>query len=353
MDIDWTSSMEQSYEYYEIDPITWKDKKRIDNIKSCSISMDSEAVTCGSASFEAADIFGEIYIRVYLKIKQNNKDYRLPLGTFIIQTPSSNFDGKVNNISIDAYTPLLELKEKMPELGYTVIKNENIMSNAYRLAIENCRAPIIETTSDKILQTDFVAQPEDTWLTFLNDLISKAKYQFGLTDDGKIIFLPIQQIDQLQPKWTYTDDNSSILYPEIELKHDIYGIPNVVEVSYTVGGSVLYSRVVNDDPSSPTSIQSRGREIVYRETSPSLPGYPTQEMVDEYAENLLKDLNSITCQITYSHGYCPVRIGDGVRLNYKKANLIDIKAKVIRQTIRCVSGCEVSETAIFTKKLWK
>ena len=353
MDIDWTESMEQSYEYYEIDPNTWKDKKRIDNIKSCTISIDSEAITCGSAAFEAINSIGEVYVRVYMLIRQNGNDFRIPLGVYIIQTPSSEFDGRVNSVSMDAYTPLLELKEKLPALGYTVLKDENIINIACRLVEENCRAPIIKTTSDKILEADFVAEPENTWLAFLTDLVNKAKFKFDLTNEGKIIFSPIQNIDELQPVWTYTDDNSSILHPELSLKHDIYGIPNVVEVSYTIGTTVLHSVAINDDPNSPTSVQVRGREIIYRDTSPSLPGYPTQAMIDEYAENLLKQLNSVLYEVTYTHGYCPVRVGDGVRLNYEKAGLKNIKAKVIRQSIKCIAGCEVSETAVFVKNLWK
>jgi hypothetical protein len=76
-------------------------------------------------------------------------------------------------------------------------------------------------------------------------------------------------------------------------------------------------------------------------------------MVDEYAEMLLKNLSSVEYEISYSHGYCPVRIGDCIRLNYKKAGLIDVKAKVVYQSIKCETGCNVSEKAIFTKNIWK
>ena len=31
----------------------------------------------------------------------------------------------------------------------------------------------------------------------------------------------------------------------------------------------------------------------------------------------------------------------------------DVKAKIISQSIKCQSGCQVNETAVFTKKLWK
>lgn len=60
-----------------------------------------------------------------------------------------------------------------------------------------------------------------------------------------------QDAASLQPVWTYTDDNSSILYPDMSVEHDIYGIPNVVEVYYSGSHDNYFARVVNDDPNSP------------------------------------------------------------------------------------------------------
>lgn len=351
--IDWSESMQQTFEYYEVDPNTWKDKKLLDFVKSSSINRDSGTETLGSASIDIDNILGECYIRIYLVAIQNGVKEKIPLGIFLVQTPSSNFDGKVRTVSMDAYTPLLELKEKPTPLGYSLLKNENIMEQAYMIVRENCRAPVVKTESDKLLQSNFVANNGDTWLTFVRDLIAQAKFELQLDEEGKIMFAPKQKVDELQPVYTYNDDNSSILLPEVSLKHDIYGIPNIVEVVCSTGTEVYYAKVKNEDPNSPTSIQARGREIIYRDTSPNLPGFPTKEQIDEYAENLLKTLNSVEYQISYSHGYCPVRVGDCVRLNYTKAGLIGIKAKVISQNIKCDSGCIVSETAIFTKNLWK
>lgn len=97
---------------------------------------------------------------------------------------------------------------------------------------------------------------------------------------------------------------------------------------------------------------NRGREIIHRDSDPDLAGEPTKAQLDEYAKKLLKSLSSVEYTISYSHGYCPVRMGDCVRLNYSKAGMTDIKAKVIKQSIDCSSGCKVTETAQFTAKLW-
>ncbi len=348
----WLESMQQTFEYYIVDPGTWQDAKLIRNVKSSTITRDSDTDTLGSATFVINESVGECYIRVYLITIQNGVKEKHPLGTFLVQTPSSDFDGKVKSVTMDAYTPLLELKEKQPAIGYSILKNENVMRNAYNIAIENTRAPVIKTDCLTKLFNDFVASTDDTWLSFLADLISNAKYVFSLDELGRILFSPKQDTASLQPVWTYNDDNSSILYPEFTMDHDLYGIPNVVEVIYSNGGSSYYARVVNDDPNSQTSTISRGREIIHRVTDPDLIGNPTNNQIQQYAEQLLREMSSLEYTVTYTHGYCPVRVGDCVRLNYSRTGWSNIKAKVISQTIKCEPGCPVTEKAVFTTKLW-
>ena len=351
--VDWLSSMQQTFEYYIVNPATWKDAKKIENVKSCSISRDSDSGTLGSASINITESVGECYVRIYLITIQNGTKERHPLGTFLVQTPSTSFDGKVRNLSMDAYTPLLELKETKPPLGYSVMKGTNIMTIARQLTQENTRAPVVPASCDTNLFSDFVAETDDSWLTFLTDLLLNAKYSYDLDEMGRILFAPEQDTASLQPVWTYNDDdNSSILYPNLNMDHDLYGIPNVVEVIYSHGNGYYYSRVVNDDPNSPTSTVNRGREIIHRVSDPDLIGDPTENQIDEYANRLLRELSSLEYTITYTHGYCPVRVGDCVRFNYSRADLKNVKAKVISQTIKCEPGCPVTETAVITNRLW-
>ena len=267
---------------------------------------------------------------------------------------------------MDCYTPLIELKEKCPPLGYTIRKGTRIMDAAYRIVGENCRVPVnkveplyeINSDGEKVdvspkLQHDFVANTDDTWLSFVIDLIANARYELGLGERGDILFLPKQDLASLQPVWTYDDGNSSILYPELTMDHDLYGIPNVVEVIYSYGSDCKQAVAKNEDPNSLVSIQNRGREIVHRVTDPSLAGYVTQDQIQDYAERVLKDLSTIEYKISYTHAYCPVRVGDCVRLNYTRAGIKGVKAKVISQSISCEPGCPVSEKAVFTSKLWR
>lgn len=350
---DWTKTMQQTFEYYIVDPGTWRDTRKINTVISSSITRDSTLETLGSASITIAESLGECYIRIYLITIQNGIREKYSLGTFLVQSPSYSFDGKIKNVTLDAYTPLLELKENPTPLGYSVLKDENVLDTAYRIVREQVRAPVIKPQKDEVLNTNFVANLNDTWITFVRDLIANADHSLALDDMGRIFFSPNQDTMSLQPIWTFDDSNSSILYPELSVDRDLYGIPNVVEVIYSNGNEYYYGKAVNDDPSSPISTVNRGRQITHRESNPSLLGSPNQDRIQEYAENLLKEMSSLEYTVTYTHGYCPVRIGDCVRLNYRRAGLNGIKAKVISQNIKCESGCPVTEKAVFTTELWR
>lgn len=349
---DWTSTMQQTFEYYVVDPGTWKDKKKIDTVISSNISRDLEAETLGSASITIAESLGECYIRIYLVTIQNGIRERHPLGTYMVQTPSYSFDGKIRNITMDAYTPLIELKEKHPPLGYSMVKEENIMERAYAIMREQMRAPVVYTSKDTKLYANFIANLDDTWITFIRDLIANADMRLELDELGRVLFAPVQELAALQPVWTFDTKNSSILYPSFNIEHDLYGIPNEVEIIYSNGTTSSSIKVVNDDPNSPVSTVNRGRRITHRISNPDVVGKPSEAELKEYATRKLKELSSIEYTVSYTHGYCPVRIGDCVRLNYEAAGLRNVKAKIISQTIDCVPGCPVTEKAVFTSNLW-
>lgn len=350
---DWTASMEQSFEYYVIDPGTWREVSRLTNVISCSITRDMDNETLGSATLDITDTVGEEYVRIYLVTVQNGVQEKFSLGTFLVQTPSSSFDGKVRSVSMDAYTPLSELKENQPPLGYFTPEGTNVMEEASRLAAEYTRAPVVEGLSDITMYKDFVSNTNDTWLTYISDMAANAKFYLDLDEISRVIFSPKQDTESLQPVWTYNDDNASIVYPSINLEHDLFQVPNVVEVVYSDVNNTYTAVRENTEDGSPVSIQSRGRRITKRITNPEFSGVPTQPMIDEYAEQALRELSTFEYTIKYKHGYNGVRLGDCVRLNFKTLGVYDIKARVISQSIECESGCPVTETAVFTMKLWR
>lgn len=352
-EIDWTKSMQQTFRYFVVHPGTWRNERELLYVTSSSIKRDSDEETLGSGSFETTEELGECYVRTYLVCIQNGIKEEIPLGTLLVQTPGKSYNGRVQSLSMDAYTPLLELKDKNPPFGYSISSGVNVLKSVSTLVADNARAPVVPATSSDTLNGDYVSDYEnDTILSFASDLLGSINYRFDIDELGRILFVPNQDSNAVKPVWTFNDDNSSILYPEITIDRDLYGIPNVVEVMYSSETSFLMARAENNDENSPTSIPVRGREVMYRLNNPDDLIAPDQYALNEYAKNLLRDLSTLEYTISYSHGYCPVRVGDCVMLNYTRAGLVGIKAIVKSQEISCETGCKVTETATYTKKLW-
>ena len=183
---DWTKPMQQTFEQFVVDPGTWKDQSKLDKILSSTITRDEEESTLGSATIDCTDMIGECYVRIYLVTIQNGIKERHPLATVLVQSPKTGFDGRVQSVSLDAYTPLIELKEKYPDIGYSILKGQNIMNIASRLTREKIRAPVVMGSDDTELYYDFIANLNDSWLSYLTDLIANAKFKFDLDEMGRV-----------------------------------------------------------------------------------------------------------------------------------------------------------------------
>lgn len=356
--IDWALGMTQTYELYLVDPISWMDIRKIERfIPDASLTRDLSQDTRGSATINVDEDIGEAYVRLYLVATQYQHTTKvvekIPLGTYLCMTPRTTYNRNTNTYSIEAYTPLIELTENNPPLGYTVIKNSNIANSVCNMLEDACRAPIVRTTSDAIIPYSYTTEDGESWLEYASALLNNASMYIDLTPEGRVIFQKTRAMSAMAPIWTYTTDNSSILLPEIQIETDYFDVPNVLEVTYSDANVCFTSVIKNEDPNSPASIQNRGREIVYRDTNPSISGTPSQEYFDQYVKDELRSLSTITCKLTYTHGYCPVTIGDCVLIDYPKAGLNKVKALVTSQVYTCQTGIQVKETATFTKKLWE
>ena len=357
---DWTKSMYQTFEFYSVNPENWENKAMLNDVTSASITRDLNSETLGSATFSSTTFTGEEYIRAYLVTVQNGITEHFPLGTYLVQSPTFTFNGMYSEISSDAYSPLIELREKHPSIGYTLRKGQDIMKAVIDLASLYMRAPVISSMRDNTdknfereLSDHYTAAADDTWFSYIYKLIGKAGYSFALDELGKLSFTPIEKIDGMNPIWTYDDGNSSILYKDVSIDKDIYGIPNVVHVYKQTADGVLEAIAENHLESSPVSIEARGRTIEHIITNPNISSANMQHSLEEYAEEQLKSISTVQYVVDYKHAYCPVTIGDCVRLDYKAGGLDGVKARVISQTIDCKPGCMVTEKAVYTEKLYE
>ncbi len=342
--------MRDTYEFYQVDPGTWADARRLDSMDEAAVNWDSSQDIRGNATMKGAEDLGEAYVRVYL-VRDGRKS---PMGCWLGQTPAASHDGRSRTVDMDAYSPLLELMDDLTPVGYYFPAGANIVKSVVDAAREHCHAPVIGAvdTGAKLFSEPYVAELDESWLEFLSGALAKADLEFGLDEMGDVVMVPVREIESMQPVYTFTDGNASLLMPDVEDSRDLYGIPNVVEVVCSTEAGCVVGRAENDSPSSPVSTVCRGRDVTVRDTSPDLED-PTQEEADAYARRRLVELSSVEHEVTYEHDYVEgVRVGDCVLLGFERAE-IDARAIVTRQEIACETGCLVRETAKYTEVVWR
>ena len=348
----WTDSYGVSYEFWEINPVNMRSIRKLADVEDAEITRDSEDTTLGSASMTVAELFpSEAWVKCYLLAEQppmSGNVERVPLGVFIAQLPSVKMDGKVAERPLELSTPLRELADDYPPVGYTVRQGTDAVVAA-NFIFSRHHVKVAPSTMSATLLKDITAADSDSWLDIGAAVLAEANMEYSIDADGLVSFGPKRDASALSPLWVYADDDISILMPEAEMELDWHNVPNVVEVVVGEAASGFSVTVENDDPASPVSTVSRGRTVLYRETSPE--GVTTRAQAEMWATRKLRELSNRERRITYTHGYCPVRVGDCVRIRYQ-AHLLDCKAKVVRQVIRCATDLEVEETAVYSEVLW-
>jgi len=378
--VDWSKGMQQTFEYYTVDPNTWYDVLCLTNIISCSLTHDSSSEMRGHASITTSEPLDENYIRIYMRVRQNGINQRFCLGTYLFIVSSDSFNGKRHSYTYTGYTPLIELKEKLAPLGYNVIgitgekpellpprtaptvtdEISRVIWQYSRLKLEN------NVLIERPLLNNFVSGTSDTWLAVVNNLLTAStlqQYELAVDNWGAVRIKEAITVYNEKHVYEYDDGNSSILLPTLDLTDDMTDIPNVVEVIYTGNGNkdIGYVRKVvkNEDTRSIVSVPSRGREIWRRFVISNIAmplGEVTRDAIEDQVEaqakRLLEAASTIRKTIQYSHGFNGVEVGDTVLFNYERAGFTGIKAKVVSQTINCKPGCQVDETAVYTKRLW-
>lgn len=351
MAIDWTNGMEQSFVFCEVDPASWDDSRVLSQVKDAEIKFDNGLETMGNASLTVDGEVGECYVRLYLAARQGDESERVPLGTFLVQTPVKETDGRRASRRCACYTPLLEAKEKYPVFGAVAANGRYAEECAAEVLRNALRAPVTPYNGSTVLQSTVVAEPSQTALEFARKLLDIADVHLTLDGFGHVGIAPNIEPIAAQPRWTFRDDEDSIIKGDKRETADWYGIPNVVEVVWSGARGTVIARAVNSDEDSPLSTVGRGRDVVRRITDPALTN-PDEAAVKAYAERELRRLCAMERSVVIKHGWCGVRVGDCVRLELERDG-ISANGIVTAQTITCKTGCTVESTVKWTESLWR
>lgn len=264
-------------------------------------------------------------VRIYYRFVDVHGDEEMrPIGTFFMGKSSVTHDGSSTSGTVD-----LESLLRIPLLGsygrpYVVKKGTNAVAKATAI-LNALNLKTNGASSSYVLGNDVVYDFDVSWLSIVNDLLSRAGFSSVCPDAYGIMQLaPYVEPTSRKPSWTFRDDDTSIFMPQVPMSDSKRDIPNVVVLTYSKEEESLWAKCSNVDAASDYSIQNRGYEIVSTESVSELSGSTKAARLAELKSKARSKLidNSVDIEhASLSFPLVPVWPNDAIKLEYLTANL--------------------------------
>lgn len=293
---------------------------------SIELSALSQLRAQGSLDF-AGDAMPDDHdlIRVYYRFTDENGDTATnALGTFFCSVSNPTYSGAMVSGTAD-----LESVLRIPSMGmygryYTVAAGTNAVAKAVEI-IEGLGLRTNRPSSSYVLKRDVVYDPDDSWLTIVNDLLSMAGYASCWPDAyGTVQMAPYVEPQERQPVFTFRDDERSVMLPDVPVSDNAEEIPNVVYLTYETEEESLWASSRNADRNSRASTVARGYEVPVSETVNELSGDTKDERLaalKRAARSKLLDNSSAIEYVEWGFPWLPLQPNDSIEIDYLTAGL--------------------------------
>ena len=291
--MDWRKGYSATYYMTQVDPVTWRDIKRIE-ITGGSIRREP------SGLIESADIDVKNYnqdtekwVRVYMNARQNYGGERVALFTGLDSTPDSDYLGNLQSVSVQCYSVLKPAETVYLDIGWYAPSGFDGAQIVKKL-LSVTPAPVVVDGKAPALQESIIAEADETHLTMAEKILDAINWRYRISGDGVITICPkatepIARFDLL----TY-----DVIQEQVSIENDWYSCPNV----FRAIEDDMMAIAKDEDPNSPFSIPSRGREIWEQETNCDL---AEDETIAEYAQRRLKEEQARSISVSYERRFVP------------------------------------------------
>jgi hypothetical protein len=251
----------------------------------------------------------EQWVRVYLDIRQEGAAAHVPLFTGIAVSPDDDINGGLTLNTLTCFSVLKPAEDVLLARGWYAPAGVSGAELVRRL-LSVSPAPIVAEDNSPALAASIVSEDGETHLSMADRILDAIGWRLRIDGDGTIRIMPAaaDPVARLDPI------SNDLLEPKIKITADWYSCPNVFQA---VAGDVT-GVARDDDPDSPLSTVSRGREVWKKESCTLSAG----ESVAEYARKRLRELQRVRQTVSYTRRYLPdVMPGDIVGLNYPEQQL--------------------------------
>lgn len=327
--MNWESGYTSTFYACFIDPRTWYDTERFE-ITDGSVERSADSLR-QSASLTCTDYdeTEERWVRIYMDAVQSGDVTHTPLFTGIATSPSRDIDGNVIERELECFSVLKACEDILLPRGWYVPAGRNAVS-AIKSLLEVTPAPVDgDETASPLMQDALIAEDDETNLTMIEKILKAIGWQMQIRGDGTIVLSPLS----IEPAAELSPLALDIVETSLSIERDWFECPNVFRATMNEMSAVAR----DDDPDSPLSTVSRGREIWTQDEA----DLSDDETLAEYAKRMLKEAQNVSESAKYTRRFLPdVNVGDIVRLDYPQ---IQGDYRVKSQSIDLTYGGETSE----------
>ena len=309
--IDWSRGYSASYYAEKVDPATWRDVGVIE-ITDGTIKRENEGkrqsadINCINCQIPI-----EQWIRVYMDIEQAGSSAHIPLFTGLATTPDNDMNGALSKNTLACYSVLKPAEDIGLERGWYAMAGANAGDIIKDLLFASPAPVEIEDSIPSLFET-IVAEDNETCLSMLDKVLDAIGWRLRIDGDGTIRILPPAS----EAVASFDPIEHDVIEPNIKINQDWSACPNVY-VAVSSSGETGIAR--DDDPSSPLSTISRGREVWMRKSGVTL---ADNESIVEYAARMLREAQRAELIASYTRRYVPeVMPGDLIGLKYPEQGL--------------------------------
>ena len=302
--MDFTKSYKAAFYAAFLDPVTWNEQGRFEIVSGSVSRTDSGQRATAELTVREYDEPIDRWVRIYMDCDQNGSRAHEALFTGIVSTPGSEHNGAIENVKLQAYSPLKAAEDIKLQLGWYVPAGRNGAA-VIRDLLKKQPAPVEVVGTAPVLSEAIVAEQNENCLSMTEKVLSSINWIMQVAGDGTIILkkASAESVLDMGPQ-------QDIVETTFSKGRDWFSCPNVV---FATTGTASYE-ARDDDPESELSTVSRGREVQVFEENVTL---SDNETIRKYAERRLTELQARTETASYTRRYMPdVLVGDNVRLDY-------------------------------------
>lgn len=352
---DWTRRFDAAYRFMRVSRATGFETERLPGFErggTIERNLDTEAKESGSVGHVGALDIGPDLVRVWLDATfPDGSTESVALGTFLASTTSRDYDGMASTSTVTLTGRLGELSATQFAQPFYLPSGTDLVAYAKQIA-ESCGLAVDADSSDYVSTEPLyygiqsgeqeASSQSQTKLAVINDLLDRAGFDSARTDPyGTVLMRRSRGVADRAPSWGFVEGLNARFLRDVTDERDTTGVANVVYAVFTgaatEGGEQVTTIGVatDDDPASPWSTASLGREIVARYDYSE---YATQQQADAKAAEMLASARSVLRKVTLSHVHAPVTIGDAVGVDYRSAGIASTMS-VRTQRITLGDGC--------------